>query len=355
MNRARRITHVANSAKVFSPASAHFWRQLLPHEYVFGCFLILTWARLVIGVGPLNSSALVFAGYVLISLGVIWWALRRPTTFRYRARLLFFPALMGISFYTLPQAVAMLNVPRADPLLAGWDQTLFHSRDWSGFWPGYPFITDLMMLAYLFFFYYLIIGPAYYFFRDLARFRQCFVGLFTVYGLGFIGYTLFPAIGPHGFLAFDKLLAAGWLTATVGPAIDSGSNGIDVFPSIHVAVSLYLLAFDGWHYRRRFWRLLVPCALLWISTVYLRYHYIVDVFAGTAIAAIGLGVAARYQRSVRRAIPVPWELQPGTQLPFPRPAAIWNAFRFNQKKSAAVRHPEPQITLPIRPPVPEID
>jgi membrane-associated phospholipid phosphatase len=355
MNRARRITHVANRVKLFSPASAHFWRQLLPHEYVFGCFLALTWARLVISAGLLNPSALTFATYLLMSLGVIWWSLRQPTTFRYRLRLLFFPALMGISFYTLPRAVAVLNVPRADGLLAGWDRTLFRTGNWSELLQGAPLITDLMMLAYLFFFFYLITGPAYYFFRDLARFRQCFVGLFTVYGLGFIGYTLFPAIGPCGCLSFAKPLAAGWLTTAVAPTIAGGSNGIDVFPSIHVAASLYLLAFDGWHHRRRFWQLLLPCALLWISTVYLRYHYVVDVFAGIALAAIGLWVAARYQRSVKRAIPAPWELQPGTRLAFPRPAAVGNAFRLRPKKSVAIRTPEPEVTLPIRPPLPEVD
>ena len=81
------------------------------------------------------------------------------------------------------------------------------------------------------------------------------------------------------------------------PVLDYASNGVDAFPSIHVAVSLYLLAFDRMYYRRRFWRLLVPCVALWISTIYLRYHYAVDVIAGFAIAAIGLRVAALYGRS----------------------------------------------------------
>ena len=187
MNSGRRTTHVASRVNMLSPASARFWKQLLPHEYVFGFFLALTWARLVIQAGLFDSSALIFGGYVLGTLGVIWWAQCRPTTFRYRVRLLFFPAMMGLSFYTLPQAVTALKVPRADALLAGWDRALFHARDWSATWPGHPMITDLMMVSYLFFFFYLIAGPAYYFFHDLARFRQCFVGLFTVYGLGFIG------------------------------------------------------------------------------------------------------------------------------------------------------------------------
>jgi membrane-associated phospholipid phosphatase len=68
---------------------------------------------------------------------------------------------------------------------------------------------------------------------------------------------------------------------------------------------MYLLVFDRWHYRRRFWRLLVPCSALWVSTVYLRYHYCVDVAAGAGIAAIGLSVAASYEGlSLKTRIPV---------------------------------------------------
>ena len=33
-------------------------------------------------------------------------------------------------------------------------------------------------------------------------------------------------------------------------------------------VTLYLLVFDYWYYRRRFRRLLIPCVALWVSTIY---------------------------------------------------------------------------------------
>ena len=54
-----------------------------------------------------------------------------------------------------------------------------------------------MVAAYLFFFYILIFGPGWYCVHDLARFRACITGLFTTYALGFLGYTILPAGGPH--------------------------------------------------------------------------------------------------------------------------------------------------------------
>jgi hypothetical protein len=290
----------------FLPGSSGRRIRLLPHECAFSLFLALTWGRLVARVGLINPLSLAFLGYLLASAAVILWSGSEPAPWRWRVRLLFYPALMGLSFYLMPSVISALGVPRADALLIKWD------RAWLGQnfnlaiqgWEP-PLVTDALMLAYVFFFYYLIAGPAHYCIHDLPRFRQCFAGLFVVYALGFIGYTFLPAGGPHRFLEFAQPLAGGWITRVAKPILDDASNRVDAFPSIHVAVSMYLLVFDRWHYRRRFWRLFVPCVALWVSTVYLRYHYCVDVVAGFAIAAVGLWVAALYEGlSLKTRIPV---------------------------------------------------
>ena len=271
--------------------------QLLPHEYVFGFFLLLTWVRLVAQAGPFTLPALAFFGCLVTPVAVIWWAARRPSPARWRARLLLYAPLMGASFSLLPAAFALLELPSADAQVVGWEHAVFGDQMFQAIqaWER-PLITDAMMVCYLFFFYYLVAGPAHYCIHDLHRFRQCFVGLFTIYGLGFMGYTAFPTAGPYLFLEFAEPLASGWFTDFAKPMVDAASNGVDAFPSIHTAVSLYLLMFDAWHHRRRFWRMLVPCIGLWASTVYLRYHYGVDVLAGVGLTGVGLCVAAAYER-----------------------------------------------------------
>ena len=284
------------------------WRtRILPHEYAFNLFLALTWGRLVFLPGPAPLAALVLFGGLLAGVGVILWSGRDPAPWRWRVRLLLYPVLMGLSFFLMPKVVTELDVPRADAMLVKWESALtgpnfnLAIQGWEPVW-----LTDALMVAYIFFFYYLIAGPAHYCIKDLPRFRQCFTGLFVIYALGFIGYTYFPAGGPHRFLAFEHPLTGGWITWAAKPILDDASNRVDAFPSIHVAVSMYLLVFDYWYYRRRFWILLVPCVALWISTVYLRYHYCVDVVAGVAITAVGLWVAARYGRlSVKARVHIP--------------------------------------------------
>jgi len=269
----------------------------LPHEVVFGSFLLVTWLRLTAGLGWTHPCSLIFLGCLAGALAVPFWARNEGTSFQWRTRLLYYPVVMGITFFTLGHAIRALGVPRVDELLLRWDRALLGETPGLSFQPwSRPWLNDLLMLGYLFFFYQLIAVPAAYFIRDLPRFRQCIVGLFTVYGLGFLSYTLLPAGGPHRWMSFDTPLEGPVFIRWFLGAVNSGSNGVDVFPSLHFGVSLYLLVFDWWHSRRRFWWMLAPCVIMWLSTVLLRFHYFVDLPGGLAVALCGLFVARRFAR-----------------------------------------------------------
>lgn len=271
--------------------------RLLPHEWCFGGFLAITWLRLVAQLGPLNLHSLIFLGCLLGAVVVCIWAHRDPSELRWRVRLLYFPAAMGVTFYTLGAAVPAIMPQKFDTMLLEWDKALLGEtpavsyQTWSQ-----PWLNDLLMLGYLFFFIHLVVVPGSYCVRDLARFRQCIVGLFTLYGVGFLSYTLVPAGGPHRWMTFDVPLAGIIVLPAMLDTVNAGSNGVDVFPSLHLAVSFYLLVFDWWHARARFWIVLVPCILLWLSTVLLRFHYFVDLIGGFLLAILGLMAAVNFHK-----------------------------------------------------------
>jgi membrane-associated phospholipid phosphatase len=160
-------------------------------------------------------------------------------------------------------------------------------------------LDDLAMAGYLFFFYYLIAGPGRYCLRDVRLFRKCMVGLFTMYGLAFTGYTVMPAGGPHRYLTFATPLHGPWLLDWTIKTVNRASNSVDAFPSVHLAATLYLLLFDWKHARRRFWLVLLPCLLLWFSAMYLRFHYFVDMLAGMGVGLAGWWVAEKYAAATR--------------------------------------------------------
>ena len=64
----------------------------------------------------------------------------------------------------------------------------------------------------------------------------------------------------------------------------------DAFPSGHTAIAIIVLAMAARYQRRLFYPLLVITVSLMISTVYLRYHYVIDVIAGVLLAVWCLGV-----------------------------------------------------------------
>jgi len=292
--------------------------NLLPHEFFFGVFLFIQWLRLVLCAGALDRDALLYLGLLLANIFVIAWCRSRETNFRWQVRLWFYPVAMNAVFFTMHSAVLKVAPHKYDDWLASMDHALFGltlSARMQAITT--PVLTEILSFCYLLFFPYLMVSWFYYAWRGLPVLRQLFVGLFTIYGIGFLGYSLVPAGGPH--LATGGEFTApltGWaITRLNALVVAHGSNGVDVFPSLHCAVSTFLLCFDRQHARWRHRLYLVPCVGLWLATLYLRYHYFADVVCGFALAAFALWVTQRWEDCATKnyAASTPATLQPKTQ------------------------------------------
>jgi membrane-associated phospholipid phosphatase len=139
----------------------------------------------------------------------------------------------------------------------------------------------------------LFLVPAYFHWRAgrRARAERLLLTLALAMYVGFVGYALFPAYGPVGTM--DGLRPIGTnagteLVATYGVALGT-------FPSLHAGISA-AVAIDGWRTSRR-WGLVYTAiaALIWASTIYLRYHWLLDLVAGLALAAACTWLAGRVQ------------------------------------------------------------
>jgi len=278
--------------------------KLLPHEGFFGAFLLVTWLRLLLVVGPLDHDSLRYFAILSVNVLVIAACWRSSTNLRWQVRLWFYPVAMNIVFETMGPAVLKVSPHKCDALLAAVDRALFGmTLSARAEMLATPVLTEILSFCYLLFFPYLLLSWLYYAYRGLPLLRKLFVGLFTIYGLGFLGYSWVPAGGPHP--AFGREFVGpltGWaITRCNAWVVANGSNGVDVFPSLHCAVSSFLLFFDRQHARWRYRLYLVPCVGLWLATIYLRYHYFVDVVAGFALATFALWLANRWAGSAAAA------------------------------------------------------
>ena len=201
-----------------------------------------------------------------------------------------FPFLVILMmYYSLwGDATHLLVTTDRDAELIAWDQRLF------GFQASVaiqrfisPPLTAWMEFAYAFHILNIpIVACFIYLWRSRLRFREMMAGVLVVTFFGVLGYLLVPAIGPMFTLRDQFTVPLTQPLALVNRQIefmDYARIMRDVFPSLHVGISLVVWMYAYRNSRRLFWILLPLILSLWVSTVYLRYHYLVDVLAGLVL------------------------------------------------------------------------
>lgn len=270
----------------------------LPRPMIHEAAYLTVWAALalafcVTGKARLFDLVLPFQAAVMLGLMVkgrsqqgLWW----------HARLWFPVAAINITYFWLGDAIPRLREWRADAALCAIDHFFFgdclavmvspHIQGWS---------RDLLSGAYLLYFPLWVSLLLYACFRGGKIQKATFSGLALVHALGFAGYALMPAAGPFCYPPLmEKLTAAGgWLTALNSFIVHRGCNGVDVFPSLHTATTLFVLLSVRSFSKKSFYALLVPCLLIISATIGLQYHYVADLAAGAALATAAWALTTR--------------------------------------------------------------
>jgi membrane-associated phospholipid phosphatase len=214
----------------------------------------------------------------------------------------FYPAaLVPILFNTLePLILAVRGGTRDDLLIAadrrifGVDVTVWLQRF------VHPLLNDAFFLFYSTYYFLSLTLALVLWLKDRPAMRRYVFTLMVCYYVSYAGYFTIPALGPR-FAQADRYTVS--LTTTpVSRAISDTINQLektkcDVFPSGHTMISVAVLLVAWKRSRRTFWCLLPVATGLVISTVYCRYHYVVDLIAGTALAFVSVPVGdAIYDR-----------------------------------------------------------
>ncbi len=154
--------------------------------------------------------------------------------------------------------------------------------------------------------------------KQREKYEQTITYLTWGFILSFIGYFLVPAIGPrftlHDFSQLSNDLPGLWLTDIFRDLINSGESIVkgagnylataqrDAFPSGHTEMTLITIAL-AWRYkaRIRWWATIIGASLVF-ATVYLRYHYVVDIAGGIAFFCLTMWTAPFIERQWSRIV-----------------------------------------------------
>lgn len=212
-------------------------------------------------------------------------------------------ALIPIVYKELEYLIPRIHPRDYDRELAAIDYAIFgaHPTVWLER-VTHPTLTEIFQLSYTtYYFLPLILGAVLWRRRDFDRFQFLLFVIVLGFYLSYLGYIAVPAIGPRFILADQQTfpLTGLLLFDFIRSALDR-AEGItrDCFPSGHTELTLLVLYYSYRFHRRTFWLLLAPGSLLIISTVYLRYHYIIDVFAGALLALLVIAMAKPLYRAL---------------------------------------------------------
>ena len=163
-----------------------------------------------------------------------------------------------------------------------------------------PALTNFMTLCYFLHLVFPAIVAGLWYPRDKRVFRELLLAVLICGAIGTIGYLLVPAMGPG--VAYPQLYSRAFTGALYHPIIDvldQARAPRDAFPSLHVALSALVL----WYAARRgkaWFAILLPFVLgNWVSTLYLRYHYTLDLAAGFVVTALSIVLAQLALRAER--------------------------------------------------------
>jgi membrane-associated phospholipid phosphatase len=189
---------------------------------------------------------------------------------------LFIPAVRGTS---------------ADQWLADLDYRIWHANPTVWLERIHtPALTEFLQVVYTLFIAMVLVPAFLLWWKQRYAEFQYFAFLIAVgYLVSYVGYLIVPARGPRFLLAHLQHipLQGLWFFQGMQGTLDRlESAHYDCFPSGHTELTILAWWSTRWVAPRLFWPSFIYTLCIIFATVYLRYHYTVDVLAGVLVATI---------------------------------------------------------------------
>jgi membrane-associated phospholipid phosphatase len=221
----------------------------------------------------------------------------------------FYPVILYAAFYRETASLNQIGYRGyLDPFFYRLDEQLFGFAPSFGFMERLPtrLASEIFYGAY--FSYYVMIfgvGLALYL-RNRRHFDHYIAVTSFVFYVCYVIYIFLPVIGPRIYYpehvhfslpahsmpthvpAFPAAVQSGWFYQIMAFVYDHFEAPGAAFPSSHVAIALVTVYFSFRYLRTIRWVHLLMAVVLSFSTVYCRYHFVVDVIAGVLTAAVML-------------------------------------------------------------------
>ena len=277
-----------------------------PSDLLSFSFLVLLCGLAVFSAPVEPSMAELFATYAALAVAILAAALYRakvgPAKKGFYLSVVATLITVPVIFNTLGPIIAGIHATTFDARLIAVDHAIFgvHPTVWLERLST-PLITSVLQLAYIsYYFIPLSLGVVLIARGRFGEFEEVLFGILLCFYLSYLGYLLVPAIGPR--FALSHLQSGDLQTSPLIRSIQDALNTLeknktDAFPSGHTAISLMSLYYAWKERQKMLFAVLIPLVTgLIISTVYLRYHYVIDVIAGIGLTGLTIALAPGLRR-----------------------------------------------------------
>jgi len=292
-----------------------YWRSLRIEEiigliFLFPTMLITFYANLHFFMDETQRSIKLEGGLWRIGITMIlvfwfyWFLWFQPHKKMFQWVRDFAPFLFTIAIYTnLHDTIHFINPHDVHYTLAAMDEWIFGVQPtvWAEQF-YHPWLTDWFSFAYMNYYWITLVLVIWlYWKKQYCEFRTIMLTMIISYYLGFFGYVIFPAASPYlvipDLYTIDIWRGTSLMSESVQAIVSlSPDRARDAFPSLHNAITL-LTMIMAWRYNRVIFWIFVPIAIsLVLATVYLRYHFVVDIFAGFALTGLAINISPRLDR-----------------------------------------------------------
>jgi membrane-associated phospholipid phosphatase len=188
--------------------------------------------------------------------------------------------------YLYPETDALNNVfyQNLDMRFVYFEYSIFGFQPSIEFYKHFPntWMIELMSFGYFSFYLILIGGLAWIYFKNLYSFDRAIFIVCSSFYVYYLIFIIFPVVGPQFFFSSpDNFVGmAGPFRWAMSWIELLGERPTAAFPSSHIGITVILLILI-YREQKLFSLTLLPISiLLAFSTVYMKAHYVVDVFAG---------------------------------------------------------------------------
>lgn len=211
-----------------------------------------------------------------------------------------------LSYFAFRRMLPVVNQASLDTALYDLDLRLF------GLEPAFaiqPYITPALTEWFSFFYFgYFFLICAHvvtlvFFSRDRQAQHEFTFGVLLTFCVGHVIYMLVPGFGPGVAMAADFSVdfpRGPWFD-TMLHTVETGGAQKDIFPSIHTAMPTFITLWSCRHRNklpfRYTWPLVAFVSLnIILATMYLRWHYLIDVVAGFSLGSFAFWISAPVTR-----------------------------------------------------------